>query len=178
MKRSMKKPFLVCLMLMMASVAFAQDAAYLIKEYRKVKGAKYENIGKSLKKQTKKLRYIDPKQDEVVQRIDKAEAVKVKLTVPQREALTENILDIEGYEILYQEKNNVGSIFSSEWSLFKDRKYFVKEENGRIKEAFVCVDAIDKNHIVTCIFYIKGDFSADELMEMVEFEESKSTVIK
>ena len=57
----MKKSILTLAMLIIASCAFAQNADYLIKQYRKTKGADYENMTKKIKKQAKKERYINPK---------------------------------------------------------------------------------------------------------------------
>ena len=57
----MKKIILSMVMLMATCLAFAQDASFLIKQYRKADGAKYENMTKEVKKKAKKEKYTNPK---------------------------------------------------------------------------------------------------------------------
>ena len=67
----MKKIILSMVMLMATCFAFAQDASYLIKLYRKLDGAKYENMTKEVKKNAKKEKYIDPKMFDLTERLIK-----------------------------------------------------------------------------------------------------------
>ena len=97
----MKKIILSMVMLMATCLAFAQDASYLIKQYRKLDGAKYENMTKEVKKKAKKEKYTNPKLFDSTERLIKVEYVQVSLNDQQKEALTENIKNVDGYKQLY-----------------------------------------------------------------------------
>ena len=87
----MRKIILSMVMLIATCFAFAQDASFLIKQYRKLDGAKYENMTKEVKKKAKKEKYTNPKLFDATERLIKAEYVQVSLNDQQKEALTNNI---------------------------------------------------------------------------------------
>ena len=93
----MKKSILTLAMMIIASCAFAQSADYLIKQYRKAKGADYENMTKKIKKQAKKERYINPKNYDLSKRISKAEYLTVELSTDNREVLTTSLAKWRSY---------------------------------------------------------------------------------
>lgn len=169
----MKKIILSLTMLMVACCALAQDADYLIKQYRKIKGADYENITREIKREAKGKQYIDPKRFAQAERIDKVEFVQVSLSEQEREALTENIKNIKGYQNLYEKKNNVENMLDEGWSLFTHFQYYGIEENGVFKDVIVCIDTYVKNNPTTVIIHAKGKMKAEDIMNMVITEEKK-----
>ena len=174
----MKKIILSIAMLVIASCAFAADAEYLIKQYKKVSGAKYENITKRMKKEAKKQKYTNPKEYELSQRIKKAHLVMVNLSAEQREVLTKNISEVDNYKCLYQKKSNTENMLSKEFSLFLNREYYGIEEDGVIKDAIIRVDAHKGGAIETIIFHANGEMTIEELMGIMQLNETKNINIK
>ncbi len=170
----MKKAILSLAMLIIAICTYGQDASYLIKQYKKVKGAKYENMTKQVKKTAKKEKYINPEFYELSCKIKNTEVVTVNLSEDEREALTTNIEGIEGFKSLYQKKSNATNMLSDNWSLFKESQYFGIEENGIIKDAIIRIDATSQNDIITVIIHIEGELTPEEVMKAVQLDERKS----
>lgn len=170
----MKKIILSMVMLMATCFAFAQDASYLIKQYRKLDGAKYENMTKEVKKKAKKEKYIDPKMFDLTERLIKVEYVQVSLNEQQKEALTENIKNVDGYKQLYEKKSNVDNMLSENWTLFPMQQYYGIEQDGRVSDAIIRLETFLKNKGVSMIIHVTGDFTLEELMQILSIEETKS----
>ena len=169
----MKKIILSMVMLMATCFAFAQDASYLIKQYRKLDGAKYENMTKEVKKKAKKEKYIDPKMFDSTERLIKVEYVQVSLNDQQKEALTENIKNVDGYKQLYEKKSNVDNMLSENWTLFPMQQYYGIEQDGRVSDAIIRLETYLKNKGVSMIIHVTGDFTLEELMQILSIEETK-----
>lgn len=170
----MKKIILSMVMLMATCFAFAQDASYLIKQYRKLDGAKYENMTKEVKKKAKKEKYIDPKLFDSTERLIKVEYVQVSLNDQQKETLTENIKNVDGYKQLYDKKSNVDNMLSENWTLFPMQQYYGIEQDGRVSDAIIRLETYLKNKGVSMIIHVTGDFTLEELMQILSIEETKS----
>ena len=161
-------------MLMATCLAFAQDASYLIKQYRKLDGAKYENMTKEVKKKAKKEKYTNPKLFDSTERLIKVEYVQVSLNDQQKEALTENIKNVDGYKQLYEKKSNVDNMLSENWTLFPMQQYYGIEQDGRVSDAIIRLETYLKNKGVSMIIHVTGDFTLEELMQILSIEETKS----
>lgn len=170
----MKKIILSMVMLMATCLAFAQDASYLIKQYRKLDGAKYENMTKEVKKKAKKEKYTNPKLFDSTERLIKVEYVQVSLNDQQKEALTENIKNVDGYKQLYEKKSNVDNMLSENWTLFPMQQYYGIEQDGRVSDAIIRLETYLKNKGVSMIIHVTGDFTLEELMQILSIEETKS----
>ena len=170
----MKKTILSMVMLMATCFAFAQDASHLIKQYRKLDGAKYENITKEVKKKAKKEKYTNPKLFDSTERLIKVEYVLVSLNDQQKEALTENIKNVDGYKQLYEKKSNVDNMLSENWTLFPMQQYYGIEQDGRVSDAIIRLETYLKNKGVSMIIHVTGDFTLEELMQILSIEETKS----
>ena len=160
-------------MMIIASCAFAQSADYLIKQYRKVKGADYENMTKKIKKQAKKERYINPQNYDLSKRISKAEYLTVELSTDNREVLTKNIENIDNYKCLYQQKNNTENILNDNFTLFPNRQYYGIEENDTIKDGIIRADFHAGGKMKTVILHVTGELTLEEYMSIMGFEETK-----
>jgi hypothetical protein len=160
-------------MLIVACCAFGQDADYLMKQYKKLKGAEYKNVTKTNKKKAKKEKYINPRFWEIVQKIEKIEMVMVPLNDNLRDNLTENIKNIEGYENLYEKKNNTNSMLSKNWSIFSLVQYYGIEDNDIFKDVIIRIDT-QADEQITVIIHIVGELSAEDVMETVTLKESKN----
>lgn len=169
----MKKSILTLAMLIIASCAFAQSADYLIKQYRKAKGADYENMTKKIKKQAKKERYINPQNYDLSKRISKAEYLTVELSTDNREVLTKNIENIDNYKCLYQQKNNTENILNDNFTLFPNRQYYGIEENDTIKDGIIRADFHAGGKMKTVILHVTGELTLEEYMSIMGFEETK-----
>lgn len=169
----MKKAILSLAMMIIAGCAFGQNASELLEHYKKLKGADYENVTKSVKKQAKKEKYVAPKQYDIAQRLKKVHYVTVELDERKREALTENIAKLEGYECLYQQKTNVDNMLNDSFTLFPHRQYYGVVENGVVKDGIIRVDLHSNSAMKTIIVHIEGDLTPDEFMEVMGFEEKK-----
>ena len=154
--------------------AFAQDASYLIKQYRKLDGAKYENMTKEVKKKAKKEKYTNPKLFDSTERLIKVEYIQVSLNDQQIEALTENIKNVDGYKQLYEKKSNVDNMLSENWTLFPMQQYYGIEQDGRVSDAIIRLETYLKNKGVSMIIHVTGDFTLEELMQILSIEETKS----
>ena len=161
-------------MLMATCFAFAQDASFLIKQYRKLDGAKYENMTKEVKKNAKKEKYTNPKLFDSTERLIKVEYVQVSLNDQQKEALTENIKNVDGYKQLYEKKSNVDNMLSENWTLFPMQQYYGIEQDGRVSDAIIRLETYLKNKGVSMIIHVTGDFTLEELMQILSIEETKS----
>lgn len=161
-------------MLIIASCAFAQDAEFLIKQYKKMKGADYENITKKVKKDAKKAQYTNPKYYNIAKKIEKVHYVAVQLNEDEREVLTKNIENIDGYTCLYQQKNNTENIMNSKFTLFPNRQYYGIEEGGEVKEGIIRVDYHAGGTLQTLITHIVGNLTMEEVMSVMGFEEHKN----
>lgn len=161
-------------MLMATCLAFAQDASFLIKQYRKLDGAKYENMTKEVKKKAKKEKYTNPKLFDSTERLIKVEYVQVSLNDQQKEALTENIKNVDGYKQLYEKKSNVDNMLSENWTLFPMQQYYGIEQDGRVSDAIIRLETYLKNKGVSMIIHVTGDFTLEELMQILSIEETKS----
>ena len=170
----MKKIILSMVMLMATCFAFAQDASYLIKQYRKLDGAKYENMTKEVKKKAKKEKYTNPKLFDSTERLIKVEYVQVSLNDQQKEAITENIKNVDGYKQLYEKKSNVDNMLSENWTLFPMQQYYGIEQDGRVSDAIIRLETFLKNKGVSMIIHVTGDFTLEELMQILSIEETKS----
>ena len=95
----------------------------------------------------------------------------------QREALTENIKNIDGYENLYEKKSNVTDMFSDTWTLFPLVQYYGIEESGTFKDVIIRIDTSKDNKCITIIIHIVGEMSAEEVMQAVELKEEKNITI-
>jgi hypothetical protein len=160
-------------MLIVACCAFGQDADYLMKQYKKLKGAEYKNLTKTNKKKAKKEKYINPRFWKIVQKIEKIEMVMVPLNDNLRDNLTENIKNIEGYENLYEKKNNTNSILSKNWSIFSLVQYYGIEDNDIFKDVIIRIDT-QFDEQITVIIHIVGELSAEEVMETVTLKQNKN----
>jgi hypothetical protein len=160
-------------MLIVACCAFGQDADYLMKQYKKLKGAEYKNVTKTNKKKAKKEKYINPRFWEIVQKIEKIEMVMVPLNDNLRDNLTENIKNIEGYENLYEKKNNTNSMLSKNWSIFPLVQYYGIEDNDIFKDVIIRIDT-QFDEQITVIIHIVGELSAEEVMETVTLKQNKN----
>lgn len=169
----MKKSILTLAMLIIASCAFAQSADYLIKQYRKAKGADYENMTKKIKKQAKKERYINPQNYDLSKRISKAEYLTVELSTDNRDVLTKNIENIDNYKCLYQQKNNTENILNDNFTLFPNRQYYGIEENDTIKDGIIRADFHAGGKMKTVILHVTGELTLEEYMSIMGFEETK-----
>ncbi len=170
----MNKYILSLFMLMATCLAFAQDASFLIKQYRKLDGAKYENMTKEVKKKAKKEKYTNPKLFDSTERLIKVEYVQVSLNDQQKEALTENIKNVDGYKQLYEKKSNVDNMLSENWTLFPMQQYYGIEQDGRVSDAIIRLETYLKNKGVSMIIHVTGDFTLEELMQILSIEETKS----
>ncbi len=170
----MKKIILSMVMLMATCFAFAQDASYLIKQYRKLDGAKYENMTKEVKKKAKKEKYIDPKMFDLTERLIKVEYVQVSLNEQQKEALTENIKNVDGYKQLYEKKSNVDNMLSENWTLFPMQQYYGIEQDGRVSDAIIRLETFLENKSTSMIIHVAGDFTVEELLQILSVKETKS----
>lgn len=170
----MKKIILSMVMLMATCLAFAQDASYLIKQYRKLDGAKYENMTKEVKKKAKKEKYTNPKLFDSTERLIKVEYVQVSLNDQQKEALTNNIKNVDGYKQLYEKKSNVDNMLCENWTLFPMQQYYGIEQDGRVSDAIIRLETYLKNKGVSMIIHVTGDFTLEELMQILSIEETKS----
>ena len=175
---NMKKIILSMVMLMATCLAFAQDASYLIKQYRKADGAKYENMTKEVKKKAKKEKYIDPKMFDLTERLIKVEYVQVSLDDQQKEALTENIKNVDGYKQLYEKKSNVNNMLSENWTLFPIQQYYGIEQDGRVSDAIIRLETFLENKSTSMIIHVAGDFTVEELLQILSVEETKSIEFK
>lgn len=169
----MKKSILTLAMLIIASCAFAQSADYLIKQYRKMKGAEYENITKKIKKDAEKERYTNPKNYDLTRRVKKAHYVTVELNNDEREALTNNIESIDNYKCLYQQKSNTENLLSNGFTLFPNRQYYGIEENDTIKDGIIRADFYAGGKMKTVILHVTGELTLEEYMNLMGFEETK-----
>lgn len=174
----MKKSILTLAMLIIASCAFAQSADYLIKQYRKMEGAEYENITKKIKKDAEKERYTNPKNYDLTRRVKKAHYVTVELNNDEREALTNNIENIDNYKCLYQQKSNTEYLLSDGYTLFPNRQYYGIEENDTIKDGIIRADFRTNGEIKTFILHVTGAVTLEEYMNLMWFEETKNINIK
>ena len=174
----MKKIILSMVMLMATCFAFAQDASFLIKQYRKLDGAKYENMTKEVKKKAKKEKYIDPKMFDLTKRLIKVEYVQVSLNDQQKEALTENIKNVDGYKQLYEKKSNVDNMLSENWTLFPMQQYYGIEQDGRVSDAIIRLETFLENKSTSMIIHVAGDFTVEELLQILSVEETKSIEFK
>ena len=170
----MKKIILSMVMLMATCLAFAQDASFLIKQYRTLDGAKYENMTKEVKKKAKKEKYTNPKLFDSTERLIKVEYVQVSLNDQQKEAITENIKNVDGYKQLYEKKSNVDNMLSENWTLFPMQQYYGIEQDGRVSDAIIRLETFLKNKGVSMIIHVTGDFTLEELMQILSIEETKS----
>lgn len=169
----MKNSILTLAMLIIASCAFAQSADYLIKQYRKTKGAEYENITKKIKKDADKERYTNPKNYDLTRRVKKAHYVTVELNNDEREALTNNIESIDNYKCLYQQKSNTENLLSNGFTLFPNRQYYGIEENDTIKDGIIRADFHAGGKMKTVILHVTGELTLEEYMSIMGFEETK-----
>lgn len=169
----MKKSILTLAMLIIASCTFAQSADYLIKQYRKMEGAEYENITKKIKKDAEKERYTNPKYYSESLRINKAEILTVELNASEREALTKNIESIDNYKCLYQQKSNTENLLSNGFTLFPNRQYYGIEENDTIKDGIIRADFHAGGKMKTVILHVTGELTLEEYMSIMGFEETK-----
>ena len=169
----MKKSILTLAMLIIASCAFAQSADYLIKQYRKTKGADYENMTKKIKKDAEKERYTNPKNYDLTRRVKKAHYVTVELNNDEREALTKNIESIDNYKCLYQQKSNTENLLSNGFTLFPNRQYYGIEENDTIKDGIIRADFHAGGKMKTVILHVTGELTLEEYMSIMGFEETK-----
>ena len=174
----MKKIILSMVMLMSTCLAFAQDASFLIKQYRKLDGAKYENMTKEVKKKAKKEKYTNPKLFDLTERLIKAEYVQVSLNDQQKEALTENIKNVDGYKQLYEKKSNVDNMLSENWTLFPIQQYYGIEQDGRVSDAIIRLETFLENKSTSMIIHVAGDFTVEELLQILSVEETKSIEFK
>ena len=174
----MKKSILTLAMLIIASCAFAQNADYLIKQYRKTKGTDYENITKKIKKDAEKERYTNPKNYDLTRRVKKAHYVTVELNNDEREALTNNIENIDNYKCLYQQKSNTENLLSNGFTLFHNRQYYGIEENDTIKDGIIRADFHAGGKMKTVILHVTGAVTLEEYMTLMGFEETKNINIK
>ena len=174
----MKKIILSMVMLMATCLAFAQDASYLIKKYRKLDGAKYENMTKEVKKKAKKEKYTNPKLFDSTERLIKVEYVQVSLNDQQKEALTENIKNVDGYKQLYEKKSNVDNMLSENWTLFPMQQYYGIEQDGRVSDAIIRLETFLENKSTNMIIHVAGDFTVEELLQILSVEETKSIEFK
>ena len=174
----MKKSILTLAMLIIASCTFAQSADYLIKQYRKMEGAEYENITKKIKKDAEKERYTNPKNYDLTRRVKKAHYVTVELNNDEREALTNNIENIDNYKCLYQQKSNTEYLLSDGYTLFPNRQYYGIEENDTIKDGIIRADFRANGKMKTVILHVTGAVTLEEYMNIMGFEETKNINIK
>lgn len=169
----MKKSILTLAMMIIVNCTFAQDAEHLIKQYKKLKGAEYENITKSMKKNAKKEQYVNPKNYDLAKRISKAEYLTVELSTDNREVLTKNIENIDNYKCLYQQKNNTENILNDNFTLFPNRQYYGIEENDTIKDGIIRADFHAGGKMKTVILHVTGELTLEEYMSIMGFEETK-----
>lgn len=169
----MKKSILTLAMMIIVNCTFAQDAEHLIKQYKKLKGAEYENITKSMKKNAKKEQYVNPKNYDLSKRISKAEYLTVELSTDNREVLTKNIENIDNYKCLYQQKNNTENILNDNFTLFPNRQYYGIEENDTIKDGIIRADFHAGGKMKTVILHVTGELTLEEYMSIMGFEETK-----
>ena len=169
----MKKSILTLAMMIIVNCTFAQDAEHLIKQYKKLKGAEYENITKSMKKNAKKEQYVNPKNYDLSIRISKAEYLTVELSTDNREVLTKNIENIDNYKCLYQQKNNTENILNDNFTLFPNRQYYGIEENDTIKDGIIRADFHAGGKMKTVILHVTGELTLEEYMSIMGFEETK-----
>lgn len=170
----MKKIIISMVMLMATCLAFAQDASYLIQQYRKVDGAKYKNMTKKVKKKAEKEKYINPKMFDLTQRANKVEYVQVSLDNQQKVALTENIKNVDGYQQLYEKKSNVDHMLSDSYTIFPLQQYYGIEQDGRVSDAIIRLDTYQKNESISMIIHVTGDYTVEELMQLLSLEETKT----
>lgn len=174
----MRKIILSIVMLMATCLAFAQDASYLIKQYRKLDGAKYENYTKKAKKMAKKEKYTNPKLFDLAERLIKCEYVQVSLNDQQKEALTENIKNVDGYKQLYEKKSNVDNMLSENWTLVPMQQYYGKEQDGIVSDAIIRLETFLENKSTSMIIHVAGDFTVEELLQILSVRETKSIELK
>jgi hypothetical protein len=160
-------------MMIIVNCTFAQDAEHLIKQYKKLKGAEYENITKSMKKNAKKEQYVNPQNHDLSKRISKAEYLTVELSTDNREVLTKNIENIDNYKCLYQQKNNTENILNDNFTLFPNRQYYGIEENDTIKDGIIRADFHAGGKMKTVILHVTGELTLEEYMSIMGFEETK-----
>lgn len=165
-------------MLIATCLAFAQDASFLIKQYRKLDGAKYENMTKKTKKMAKKEKYTNPKFFDLAERLIKAEYVLVSLDDQQKEALTENIKNVDGYKQLYEKKSNVDNMLSKNWTLVPMQQYYGIEQDGIVSDAIIRLETFLENKSTSMIIHLAGDFAVEELLQILSVEETKSIEFK
>ena len=81
--------------------------------------------------------------------------------------------NIEGYENLYEKKNNTNSMLSKNWSIFPLVQYYGIEDNDIFKDVIIRIDT-QFDEQITVIIHIVGELSAEEVMETVTLKESKN----
>ena len=99
--------------------------------------------------------------------------VMVPLNDNLRDNLTENIKNIEGYENLYEKKNNTNSMLSKNWSIFPLVQYYGIEDNDIFKDVIIRIDT-QADEQITVIIHIVGELSAEEVMETVTLKQNKN----
>lgn len=160
----MKKNILSLLLLIFACSAFGKSANSLIRHYKKMEGAKYENVTKAIKLEAKQ----EGTDSKTFAKIKKLEYVEVFLDNQQRKELHADIMDIKGYKNFYTEKNNTTSIFSKGWSPFHVIQYYGIEDKGIIKDGIIHIGMKDNAGDKSLIVHLIGEVSIEELVENVE----------
>ena len=158
----MKKNFLSLLLLIFACSAFGKSANDLIRYYKKMEGAKYENATKAAKGAKGILNGFG---SDTVIRIKKLESVTVHLDKEQMKDLHEDIMDLKGYQLYYSETNNKSR------SMFPLFRLYGMEKNGTIKDAIIHIGLLDNVGVTSFIVHVTGDFNLQELVDNVEFEQ-------
>jgi hypothetical protein len=176
MPKGMKRLLLLLMTSIIACCAFGQDADYLIRQYRKVKGAEYRNFTKSARNAKKEHElYINPQNYELLSKIKKIEVVMVSLNQEQKDALTKNIKNINGYKNLYEDHAIPSNRPNNSWSIFPLVQYYGKEKNGKLKDIIIRIDTTLKEYSTT-IIHIAGELTTEDVMKSIHLNEGKNII--
>lgn len=161
-KNAMKKTILSLLLLIFACSAFGKSANDLIRHYKKMEGAKYENGTKVIKGMTQ---FMNESDADTFKRIKELESVTVHLDKEQMKDLHDDIMKLKGYQTYYSETNNKYKSF------FPLIRIYGREKDGRIKDGIIHIGITDNAGVKSLIVHVTGDLSLQELVDHVELKQ-------
>lgn len=89
-----------------------------------------------------------------------------------------NIKNVDGYKQLYEKKSNVDNMLSENWTLFPMQQYYGIEQDGRVSDAIIRLETFLENKSTSMIIHVAGDFTVEELLQILSVEETKSIEFK
>ena len=85
---------------------------------------------------------------------------------------------MDGYKQLYEKKSNVDNMLSENWTLFPMQQYYGIEQDGRVSDAIIRLETFLENKSTSMIIHVAGDFTVEELLQILSVEETKSIEFK